>query len=86
MPIAIVQHGAPNIIAGVFRDVKGGEETAKSNAALIVKAVNEYDALNAVAVAAQQLVRATRATRLDAVVNVSRTLKALATLRAKEVA
>jgi hypothetical protein len=47
--IAIVERGAPNIVAGIFFDVRGGKEVAKANAALIIKAVNEHAALVAVA-------------------------------------
>jgi len=42
-PIAIVQEGAANMIAGVFRDVQGGEAVAEANAAFIIEAVNNYE-------------------------------------------
>ncbi len=42
---AIIEKGKPNLIAGLFADVNGGEETAKANAALIVRAVNSYEPL-----------------------------------------
>lgn len=50
---AIAQWPVRNLIAGLFDDVQGGTETAKANAALIVRAVNEYDALCSVAEAAK---------------------------------
>lgn len=45
-PFIIVEHHRPtNLIAGIFGDVAGGDETAKANAAHIVKCVNNYEAL-----------------------------------------
>jgi hypothetical protein len=43
--LAISDKTHTNLIAGIFRDCKGGEETAKANAALICEAVNNYDTL-----------------------------------------
>lgn len=37
-PYAIAEHGKANLIAGVFGDVKGGDETARANALLITAA------------------------------------------------
>lgn len=42
-PFAILQDGKPNLVAGCFGDVAGGEEVAEANAAFIVEAVNSYD-------------------------------------------
>ena len=44
-PFAIGEHGKPNLVAGCFGDVAGGEETAEANAARIVLAVNSHEAL-----------------------------------------
>lgn len=57
------------LIAGCFMDVSGGEEQAGANSELIVQAVNEYDALNAIAEAAKmtalQLAMFASMSRLD---------------------
>lgn len=53
-PFAICERGKPNLIGGLFGDVKGGNATAEANAALIVQAVNEFEALCAVAEAARK--------------------------------
>lgn len=50
---AIVQAGKANLIAGVFGDVAGGEETAEANAELIVRAVNNHADLLAALIEAQ---------------------------------
>jgi hypothetical protein len=42
---AIVQWSEQNMIAGLFGDVRGGEDVAAANAALIVRAVNAFDPL-----------------------------------------
>jgi hypothetical protein len=39
---AIHESNQPNLIAGIFKDVKGGDDTAKANAELIVRAVNNH--------------------------------------------
>lgn len=44
-PIGIAQKGTANLVAGIFEDVNGGLDTAKANAALIVRAVNSHEAL-----------------------------------------
>jgi len=62
-PYAIAEAGYANLIAGVFGDVKGGEEAAKANAALIVRAVNEYDALCKVAETAEEFWNEPRVSR-----------------------
>lgn len=44
-PFAISQSGQPNLVAGVFGDVEGGEEVAKANARLITAAPDLLEAL-----------------------------------------
>lgn len=51
--VAIADASCLNLVCGLFSDVKGGDETAKANAKLICQAVNSYEALLAVAKAAQ---------------------------------
>lgn len=43
--LAIAQYGEANLIAGIFSDVRGGDETAKANAALIAAAPDLLEAL-----------------------------------------
>ncbi len=47
-PLAIVQDGEPNIIAGIFGDVAGGLPVAQANAHLITIAANNHEALRRV--------------------------------------
>lgn len=42
---AIVQNGKPNLIAGVFSDVAGGDDVAKANGEHIAMCVNAHDEL-----------------------------------------
>lgn len=46
---AIGEGDQPNLVAGCFRDVRGGEDTAEANARFITHAVNCHDELVAAA-------------------------------------
>ena len=46
-PFAIAQEGKPNLIAGVFGDVAGGESVAAANARLLASAPDLFAALEA---------------------------------------
>lgn len=44
-PFCIYESAKPNLICGCFGDVAGGADTARANAAFIVRAVNSHDGL-----------------------------------------
>jgi hypothetical protein len=51
-PFAISQELSANMVAGIFGDVEGGEDTAKANAEFIVRACNShYELLEALEIA-----------------------------------
>lgn len=42
-PLAIAQQGTPNLVAGVFGDVKGGQSVAEANAELLAASYSAFD-------------------------------------------
>ncbi len=54
-PFAIAQQGEPNLIAGCFGDVRGGEQVAQANAALIASAPCLLESLQLAVVTIERL-------------------------------